>query len=156
MCIRDSTTAGCTIDPYDADDPARGNEPGAWAYMRDQGLVDEFLYQFDFGGEWMYAASYPSNPEAAPTLDTRGALSRYWDIVVRLGDDPWSLATACATPGYCGRRGWRQVPVVAWEAIYDRYWDRDPATVTEAYQNEMCRKALALGGWHCGFASVRR
>lgn len=140
----------------DIDDPARGSEPGAWPYMLNRGLVDEFLYQFDTGGQFMYWPTYPANADAAPGQDTRGALGRWWDIVVRLGDDPWSRDTACAASGFCGRRGWRQVPIKAWEFIYDRYWDRDPATVTEDFQNAFCRKALALGAWGCGSASVRR
>jgi len=140
--------------PDDADDPAKGSEPGAWVYMLDHGLVDEFLYQVDYDNIFRYWQTYPPNPDALPSQDTRGALSRWWDIVVRLGDDPWSTDTACSTPGFCGRRGWRQVPIKAWEFIYDRYWNNAP--VTEEFLNDFCRKALALGGWGCGSASIRR
>jgi len=139
----------------DADDPVRGNEPNSWVYMLDRGLADEFLYQMDFDRQFRDWQDYPPNPDALPTQDTRGALSRWWDIVVRLGDDPWSTGTACATPGYCERRGWRQVPVKAWEFIYDFYWNRDPK-VDEAFLKDYCQHALALGGWGCGSASVRR
>lgn len=140
----------------DLDDPVRGNEPNAWPYMLDRGMVDEFLYQFNYDGEFRYWSTYPRNEDAAAWQETRGALGRWWDIVVRLGDDPWSQQTACAVPGFCGRRGWRQVPVKAWEFIYDFYWDRDPSTVNEEFLKDFCRRALALGAWGCGSASVRR
>lgn len=151
-----SCTPGEAPPANDLDDPARGNEPGGWVYITDNGLADEFLYQVEDGSAYLWYDTWPANADAPPSVDTRGALGRWWDIAVRLGDDPWSAQTACAAPGFCGRRGWRQVAVKVWEFIYDAYWGRDPARATEAYAVEFCKKALAIGGWGCGSASYRR
>jgi|GEM_PF-3999286 len=122
----------------DADDPNRGNEISAWWNCLREGWCDGFFYQFDVGSSYLY----PS-----PGDD---AMERWVEIVERLGDDPWSLATSKGN-----RHGWPQVPVIAFEFIYDTYWNRDPKA-TEAYQIEWCKRALQLGGRGCGSASVRR
>lgn len=138
-------------DASDADDPARGNEIGAWVWMRERGLVDVFYYQFEAGDEYANLDAYPSDPENG---GQKGAARRWWEIVVRLADDPWANATMRQSHPNGDHFGWPvQVPVIAFEFIYDFYWNRGP---DEALQIKRCQHFLALGGWGCGSASYRR
>ena len=134
-------------DPSNAqlDDPNRGNEPAAWDNMlKLQGAwADVLLFQFDVGNAYL-------NPDSEPNYTGQpGALGRYWEVAVRLGNDPWSVASAKGN-----RHGWVQSNLIAFEFIYDTYWNRGGAT--EAYAVEFCKRALAIGGWGCGSASYRR
>jgi len=122
----------------DADDPNQGNELVAWHNCRKEGWCDMFLYQLGWNSSYLYPT--PGND----------AIERWVEIVERLGDDPWSLATSRGN-----RHGWPQVPVILFEFIYDAYWQTDPKA-TEAYGIDWCKRALAFGGWGCGSASVRR
>lgn len=140
---RDAACAG--VPPEDRDDPNRGDRMAAWKNCRAEGWCDLFLYQFEVGAAYLHPEDADPHYTGYP-----GALGRWYEVAVRLGDDPWSAATARGD-----RHGWVQLPIVAFEFVYDTYWGRDPRA-TEAYAVEFCRKALAIGGWGCGSASYRR
>ena len=134
----DAADPACDAEP---DDPFLGSEPGFWQQCRTAGWCDGLLYQFDVGGPYLRPQDYP-NYTGHP-----GAFGRYWEIAVRLGNDPWSTATAGGN-----RHGWVQADLLAFEHIYDAYWGRSD----EAYGIAFCRAALTIGGWGCGSASIRR
>jgi len=125
----------------EADDPNQGSEPGSWWSCVRAGWCDGFLYQMAAGDAYLNPDAYP-NYTGYP-----GALGRWWEIVVRLGNDPQSLATA-------GRLdyGWPKVDLINFEHIYDGYNGRSD----EAYGIAFCKRALELGGWGCGSGSYRR
>ena len=122
------------------DDPAGGAGPVAWNRCLRDGWCDGLLFQFESGPRYLEPEDHP-NYTGLP-----GALGRYLEVAVRLGNDPRSTARA----GH--RRGWPQVDVLAFEFIFDAYHNRSD----EAYSVDWCRKALAIGGWGCGSASWRR
>jgi hypothetical protein len=124
------------------DDPYRGDEIRFWRDARAEGIVDGLLYQFEVGDPYLNADAYPCYGGPFP-----GALCRWWEVVARLGADPWSTATAGGD-----RHGWPQADVLAFEFIYDAYYGRS----TEAAGIAWCQRALAIGGWGCGSASYRR
>jgi hypothetical protein len=141
------TDSSCTpaAAHMEGDDPYRGNELAPWVTCVADRTCDGIAYQFKDGDVY-------TNPDAHPNYTGHpGALGRYFEIVVRMGRDPWSLATY--RPGVDAR--WPLnggVDVLAFENIYDAYNDRS----TEAYGIEFCKRALAIGGWGCGSASWRR
>lgn len=143
-----SWNCGDASDPAcnaEGDDPFQGSEPGFWDACRAAGYCDGLLYQFNAGDPYL-------NPHAYPNYTGHdGALGRWWEIVIRTGNDPTSIATL-AREGGNNRRGWRQFDLVAFEHIYDAYNGRS----TEAYGIDWCRQALAIGGWGCGSASYRQ
>ena len=123
------------------DDPSGGSGATAWTRCRRDGWCDGLLFEFEAGGSYL-------KPEAAPNYTGfAGALGRYWELVVRLGNDPRSAATAAGR-----RHGWPQVDVLAFEFILDAYnnWS------DEVYSIEWCKRVLAIGGGGCGSASWRR
>lgn len=128
----------CDAEP---DDPFIGSEPGFWSKCRADGWCDGLLFQFEAGDPYTNPAAHP-NYTGQP-----GALGRYWEVIVRLGNDPQSAATAGGN-----RHGWVQADVLAFEFIYDAYNNRS----TEAYGVDWCKRALAIGGWGCGSGSYRR
>jgi len=133
-----------TCDPSNAegDDPNRGNEPKAWERCTAAGWCDGLLFQIEAGDVFL-------NPHAYPNYTGfDGWAGRYWEIAVRLGNDPWSQASSGGN-----HHGWvRQVDLIAFEFIYDRFHNRtDEATLIKR-----CQEALAIGGWSCGSASWRR
>jgi hypothetical protein len=134
-----------TVPTSDLDDPNRGDKAAAWKNCRAEGWCDLLLYQFDVGDAYLHPEEAEPNYTGHP-----GALGRWFEVAVRLGDDPWSAKSASGD-----RHGWVQVPIVAFEFIYDTYWSRDPRA-TEAYAVEFCHKVLEIGGWGCGSASYRR
>jgi len=125
----------------EGDDPNAGAGPAAWTRCLRDGWCDGLLFQFESGERYLRPAGHPTYTGHA------GALGRYWEVAVRLGNDPWSAATAAGN-----RRGWPQADLLAFEFIFDSYNNRS----NEAYDVEWCRRALALGGWGCGSASWRR
>jgi hypothetical protein len=133
------------VPANDRDDPNKGDKAAAWKNCRAEGWCDLLLYQFEVGDPYIHPEDAAPNYTGHP-----GALGRWYEVAVRLGDDPWSAASANND-----RHGWVQAPLVAFEFIYDTYWARDPRA-TEAYAVEFCRKALDIGGWGCGSASYRR
>jgi hypothetical protein len=133
----------CTVanSGMEGDDPNRGQAAMAWIRCLRDGWCDGLLFEFETGDQYL-------NPAAHPTYTgLRGALGRYWEIVVRLGNDPRSIATAAGN-----RHGWPQADVLAFEFIYDAYNNRSD----EAYGVAWCKQALAIGGWGCGSGSWRR
>jgi hypothetical protein len=138
--------------PPEANDPNHGDPIASWVNARREGWADVLYYQFDTGRPYLSPESLPPDPASKQ----RGAMQRWWEVAVRLGDDPWSRATSLAAHPNGDHFGWPvQVPIVAFEFIYDTYWKRDPKA-TEAYAVEWCKQALAIGGWGCGSASYRR
>lgn len=133
----------CPASAAEGDDPIRGNEPNFWRVCRAEGWCDGLLFQFAAGDTYVHPEKYP-NYTGQP-----GALGRWWEIVVRLGNDPVSEATAGGN-----RHGWVQADVLAFENIYDSY--NGNAEAGEQYAIEFCKRALAVGGWGCGSASYRR
>ena len=133
----------CTVanSGMEGDDPNRGKEPVAWIRCLRDGWCDGILFAFEAGDQYLNPAAHP-NYTGFP-----GALGRYWEIVVRLGNDPQSIATAAGN-----RHGWPQVDVLAFEFIYDAYNNRSD----EAYSVAWCKQALSIGGWGCGSGSWRR
>src|SRR4051794_38382701 len=125
----------------EGDDPNGGSGSVAWSRCLRDGWCDGLLFEFEAGERYLKPAAYP-NYTGFP-----GAFGRYWELIVRLGNDPQSVATAAGK-----RRGWPQVDVLAFEFILDAYNNRSD----EAYSVEWCKKALAIGGWGCGSASWRR
>jgi hypothetical protein len=144
-CDPRQDTTCTTVPSNDADDPNRGDSAAAWKQCRAEGWCDLLLYQFDVGDAYLHPEDADPNYTGHP-----GALGPWYEIAVRLGDDPRSAASAQGN-----RHGWVQAPIVAFEFIYDTYWSRDPRA-TEAYAVQFCRRALAIGGWGCGSASYRR
>ena len=137
------------VPSNDADDPNKGNETAAWTNCRAEGWCDLFLFQGAWRGEYLYPESYPLDA----TTGQRAWASRWWEIVVRLGDDPQSLATSRAQGDH---HGWPQVPLILFElGIYDTYWMTDPKA-TEQLAIERCKEGMALGGWGCGSGSWRQ
>jgi len=134
----DEANADCRAEP---DDPYGGSEPAFWATCRREGWCDGLLYQFADGPEYLEPDRHPNYTQAP------GALGRWWEVVVRLGNDPRSEATAQGN-----RHGWVQVDLLAFEHVFDAYNNRS----TEAYAIEFCKRALTYGGWGCGSASYRR
>jgi hypothetical protein len=128
-------------DRAEADDPTGGPGPAAWIRCLRDGWCDGLLFQFDSGARYLEPASHPNYTGLA------GALGRYWEVAVRVGNDPVSAMTAAGA-----RHGWPQVDLLAFEFIFDAYNNRSD----EAYGLEWCRKAMAIGGWGCGSASWRR
>lgn len=150
--VQGSSSASAYND--EPDDPYGGNELEFWRACRRENWCDVFLFQFNVDGTaYSWFDTHPPAADAlAQGVDARGALDRWWHIVVRLGDDPWSERSR----GSYTRRGWPPVPVIAYEHIYGHYWNQDPARLTEAFTVEFCKRALAIGGWGCGSASYRR
>ena len=106
-----------------------------------KGRLGNQLFEFAAGQPYL-------RPEAHPNYTKfPGALGRYWEIVVRLGNDPQSIATAAGD-----RHGWPQADLLAFEFIFDAYQNKSD----EAYSVTWCKQALAIGGWGCGSASWRR
>lgn len=126
------------------DDPYRGNELAPWVKCVAEGWCDGILYQFHVGDEYLNPDTHP-NYTPAP-----GALGRFFEIVVRMGRDPWSIASKRGSDPRWPLNG--GVDVLAFEFIYDAYNGRS----TEAYGIAFCQRALAFGGWGCGSASWRR
>ncbi len=125
----------------EGDDPNGGSGSVAWSRCLRDGWCDGLLFEFEAGERYL-------KPEASPNYTGfPGAFGRYWELIVRLGNDPQSVATAAGK-----RHGWPQVDVLAFEFILDAYNNRSD----EAYSVEWCKKALAIGGWGCGSASWRR
>jgi hypothetical protein len=135
-----ANSSWASADRAEGDDPI-GSGPGAWHRCLRDRWCDGLLYQFESGGPYLEPAAHP-NYTGLP-----GALGRYWEVTVRLGNDPVAAATARGD-----RHGWPQVDVLAFEFIFDAYNDRSD----EAYSIEWCKKALRVGGWGCGSASWRR
>lgn len=126
----------------EGDDPNHGNKLRAWDRCVVDGWCDGLLYQFGVGDEYL-------NPTRHPNYTGRdGAMGRYFEVVVRLANDP--RATITRAGGDYAR--WPPVDVLAFEFIYDAYNKRSD----EAYSLAWCRQALAVGGWGCGSASYRR
>jgi hypothetical protein len=123
------------------DDSTDGSGPVAWRRCLHEGWCDGLLFQFESGAQYLKPADYPNYTGHA------GALGRYWEVIVRLGNDPQSIRTAGGD-----HHGWPQADVLAFEFIFDAYNDRSD----EAYAIDWCRRALAIGGWGCGSASWRR
>jgi hypothetical protein len=119
----------------------RGGGPALWTECLREGWCDGLLYQFESGGAYLMPAAHPNYTGHA------GALGRYFEVAIRLGNDPQSAATAAGN-----RHGWPQADLLAFEFIFDAYNNRSD----EAYSIEWCKKALAIGGWGCGSASWRR
>jgi hypothetical protein len=139
----------CADAEKEGDDPYRGSKPGFWASCRAEGWCDALYYQFETGRKY-------TSPQSQPNYTGHdGAMGRWWEVVVRLGDDPWSAKTSGGN-----RHGWVQVPVIAFEFIYDGYHTAPGGTIggvpPDEYAIEWCKRALALGGWGCGSASYRR
>jgi hypothetical protein len=128
----------------EGDDPYRGNELAPWVTCVADGWCDGILYQFHVGDEYL-------NPDNHPNYTGQpGALGRFFEIAVRMGRDPWSIASKRGSDPRWPLNG--GVDVLAFEFIYDAYNGRS----TEAYGIEFCKRALAIGGWGCGSASYRR
>ncbi|MCC7416063.1 MAG: hypothetical protein IT176_02905 [Acidobacteria bacterium] len=128
--------------PGEGDDPNGGNKLRAWQRCTADGWCDGLLYQFGVGAEYLQPLSHP-NYTGHP-----GALGRYFEVVVRLANDP----EAAAARAGAGAPQWASVDLLAFEFIYDAYNNRSD----EAYGLQWCRQALAIGGWGCGSASYRR
>ena len=142
-CDPASKDPGCTPENsgIEGDDPNGGNGVMAWSRCLRDGWCDGLLFEFEAGAGYLKPAARP-NYTGFP-----GALGRYWEVVVRLGNDPRSIATAAGN-----RHGWPQADVLAFEFILDAYNNRSD----EAYSVAWCKQALAIGGWGCGSASWRR
>jgi len=142
-CAPASQDPGCTPEHsgMEGDDPNGGNGLMAWSRCLRDGWCDGLLFEFEAGARYLKPAAHP-NYTGFP-----GALGRYWEVVVRLGNDPRSIATAAGN-----RHGWPQADVLAFEFILDAYNNRSD----EAYSVAWCKQALAIGGWGCGSASWRR
>lgn len=136
----------CTVanSHMEGDDPYRGNELLPWTKCAAEGWCDGILYQFHVGDDYL-------NPDNHPNYTGQpGALGRFFEIAVRMGKDPWSLAAKRGSDPRWPLNG--GLDVLAFENIYDAYNDRS----TEAYGIAFCKRALAIGGWGCGSASYRR
>jgi hypothetical protein len=125
----------------EGDDPNRGSGAVAWSRCLRAGWCDGLLFEFAAGGPYVKPRSHPNYTKFP------GALGRYWEMVVRLGNDPQSIATAAGD-----RHAWPQADVLAFEFIFDAYNNKSD----EAYSVAWCKQALAIGGWGCGSASWRR
>jgi hypothetical protein len=143
----DASDPACDAEP---DDPFLGSEPGFWTTCRAEGYCDGLMFQFNAGHEYTDPRSYPNY------TGQNGAMGRWWELVVRLCNDPRAAATSGGN-----RHGWPQADCLAFENIYDGYntppgralvGDQSPAD----YAIDWCKRALALGGWGCGSASWRR
>lgn len=133
--------------PGDEGDPGRGNEIEAWHIGIREGWAGMFLFQASGEDDFINGDSYPADPSAG---GQRGWLQRAWEILVRLGDDPWSLAASGGD-----RRTWPQVPVYCFECgVYPFYWDI--GGLDESDLRLRCQQFLAIGGRGCGSASYRR
>ena len=132
----------CTPDNarIEGDDPNRGKGHVAWSRCLREGWCDGLLFEFSSGEPYVKPAAHPNYTGFA------GALGRYWEALVRLGNDPKSIATAAGN-----RHGWPQADVLAFEFIFDAYNNKSD----EAYSIEWCKQALAIGGGGCGSASWR-
>ncbi len=143
------TPGHCPHSEKEGDDPFGGSKPGFWKSCRAEGWCDALYYQFETGRKYTDPRRYPTY------TGYDGAMGRWWEVVVRLGDDPWSARTSGGN-----RHGWVQVPVIAFEFIYDGYHTPPGGTIgglpPDQYAIEWCKQALALGGWGCGSASYRR
>jgi hypothetical protein len=125
----------------EGDDPNGGAGPASWTRCLSDRWCDGLLFQFESGARFLKPGGHPNYTPHA------GALGRYWEVIVRLGNDPQAVQTAKGD-----RHGWPQADVLAFEFIFDSYNNRSD----ESYAVEWCKRALAIGGWGCGSASWRR